>query len=69
MVHPTFLHYMIWIHRPRRILLNVGVSWAVAACSYELVEKPFLRLKHRFSRTEKPEPAQAPAVLPSEAGN
>jgi peptidoglycan/LPS O-acetylase OafA/YrhL len=60
---------MHWVHRDRRIFLNIGVSWAVAACSYELIEKPFLRLKHRFSRTEKPEPADAPAALASEAGN
>ncbi len=69
MVHPTFLHYMLWLHRDRRIFLNIGVSWAVASVSYELVEKPFLRLKHRFSRTEDPVPAQTPGVLPSEAGN
>jgi peptidoglycan/LPS O-acetylase OafA/YrhL len=69
MVHPTFLHYMHWVHRDRRIFLNVGVSWAVAACSYELVEKPFLRLKDRFTRSKKPEAAQASGVLPSQAGN
>jgi peptidoglycan/LPS O-acetylase OafA/YrhL len=69
MVHPTFLHFMHWVHRPSRILLNIGVSWAVAALSYEAVEKPFLRLKHRYTRTEKPEPGPASAALPSEAGN
>jgi peptidoglycan/LPS O-acetylase OafA/YrhL len=41
------------LSRPVQFLVRVALTFAIAGSSYRFLERPLLRLKHRFSAAER----------------
>jgi peptidoglycan/LPS O-acetylase OafA/YrhL len=78
--YPLYLYHMLATHLAMRIaarfpalgtpffvVLAVLIAIAISACSYEIVEKPFLALKTKtFSKSRKAKPSLATQGIPEE---